>query len=80
MNSPKTFSRSPLLTFGGRSGRCSRQKSWYGLVKGFLDTRGVGAGPGGARALLGAAPLDAPHHGRTQLCSNAGGVGAAGIA
>ena len=48
-------------------------------MKGFLDTRGEEAGPGGA-GLLGAALLDAPHHGRTQLCSGAEGVGAAGIA
>ena len=79
MNSPKSFSRSALLTFGGRCGRCSRQKSWYGLVKAFLDTRGAEAGPGGA-GLLGADLLDAPHHGKTRLCSVAGGVGAAGIA
>ena len=79
MNSPKSFSRSALLTFGGRCGRCSRQKSWYGLVKAFLDTRGAEAGPDGA-GLLGAFLLDAPHHGRTQLWSGAEGAGAAGIA
>jgi len=32
MNSPKSFSRSALLMFGGNSGRCSRQNSWYGLA------------------------------------------------
>ena len=32
MNSPKSFSRSALLMFGGKSGRCSRQNSWYGLA------------------------------------------------
>ena len=48
-------------------------------MKGFLDTRGEEAGPGGA-GFLGAAPLDAPHHGRAQLCSGAEGAGAAGMA
>ena len=50
---PKVHSRCELSKLRGRSGRCSWQKTVYGVEYTFL-ARGAAADPGGARFLVGA--------------------------